>query len=204
MRSSFVIAQSVRIIGHVRSNGRTGTLDLSLFKSGDMKGIIKSDGLSVAVLRVGGRTYLYLSKATFRFYRRSHHIPATACAVACGKYILVPRRFFDAFSLNSLSRLIDNSAPKAIKRAHKTGKKGRTGKKSKTGKEAPVPHVNSASFEGQPAWELTEGKFTIFIAKQSGYLLGMSKSKLGAVRFSEWNAVPAIKAPRPNQVFVFG
>jgi len=198
MRSSFVIAQSVRIIGHIRSNRQTGTLDLSLFRSGDMKGTIKSNGLSIAVLRVGGRSYLYLSKATFRFYRRSHHIPATACAVACGKYILVPGRFFGAFSLNSLSRVIDSSAPKATKRTHKTGKKG------KTGKGAPVPRVDSTSFEGQPAWELTEGKFKIFIAKQSGYLLGMSKSKLGAVRFSEWNAVPAIKAPRPNQVFVFG
>src|SRR5215469_1065333 len=66
MRSSFVIAQSVRIIGHIRSNRQTGTLDLSLFRSGDMKGTIKSNGLSVAVLRVAGRSYLYLSKATFR------------------------------------------------------------------------------------------------------------------------------------------
>ena len=163
-----------------------------------MKGTVKTHGLSLDVLRAGGRSYLYLSKVAFGFYRRSHDIPATVCAVACGKYILVPSRLFSNFTLKSLSRRIDGYAPKAGKRTRKTGKN------RKAGKKAPVPHVGLARFEGQPAWKLTEGPFTIFIAKQSGYLLGMSKSKVGAFRFSEWNAVPPISAPRPARVFVSG
>jgi hypothetical protein len=197
MRSSFAIAQSVRIIAHLRDHGQAGTLDLSLFRSGALKGTVKTGGLSLDVLRADGRSYLYLSKVAFGFYRRSHDVPATVCAVACGKYILVPSRFFSNFSLKSLSRRIDGYAPKAGKRTRETGKN------RKTGKKAPVPHVGLTTFEGQPAWELTEGAFKIFIAKQSGYLLGMSKSKVGVFRFSEWNTVPPIRAPRPNRVFVF-
>src|SRR5262245_57870284 len=88
VRSSFAIAQSVRVTAHLR--GHKGTLDASLFRSGAMKATQKMGALSLSVLRVGGRTYVYLSKESFRFLRRSHDLPATACAVACGKYIVVP------------------------------------------------------------------------------------------------------------------
>lgn len=195
MRSSLAIAQSVRIIAHVRSHGPAGTLYLSVFRSGAMKGTVTTGGVSLGVLRVGGRTYLYLSKAAFRLYRRSKDIPATFCAVACGKYILAPGRYSSPFTLKNLSRRIDGYAPEARKRARKNGK---------TGKKAPVPHVALTRFEGQAAWELTEGPFKIFIAKQSGYLLEMSKSKVGVFTFSQWNAVPPIRVPRPDQVFVPG
>lgn len=194
MRSSFAIAQSVRITAHLR--GHIGTLDASLFRSGDMKATQTRGAVSLDVLRVGGRTYLYLSKEAFRFFRRSSGIPAAACAVACGKYVLVPGRAFSSFSLNSLRRMIDRNAPKVGERARKVGKN------RKTGKETPVPRVSLTRFEGQPAWELIAGKVKIFIAKQGGFLLGMSKPTFGTFRFSEWNAVPPIRAPRPNQVFV--
>jgi hypothetical protein len=196
VRSSFAIAQSVRITARLR--GHKGTLDASLFRSGDMNATLKRGALSVHVLRVGGRTYLYLSRESFRFYRRSGDIPAAACAVACGKYVLVPGRAFSSFSLSSLRRMIDRNAPKVRKRTSKTGKNRKAGKKT------PVPRVSLTRFEGQPAWELIAGKVKIFIAEHGGYLLGMSKSTFGAFRFSEWNAVPPVRAPRPGQVFGSG
>jgi hypothetical protein len=97
MRSSFAIAQSVRIIAHLRGHGQTGTLDLSLFRSGALKGTVKTGGVSLDVLRADGRSYLYLSKVAFGFYRRSHDVPATVCAIACGKYILGTQQVLQQF-----------------------------------------------------------------------------------------------------------
>lgn len=197
-RASFASANSVRVTGHFRAHGHAVTLDVSMFWSGAMKGTIKERHLNAEVLRVGGRSYLYLSKALFSYFRRSHNIPV-ACALMCGKWVRVSGKAFSGFSLKSLERLIDRNAPKIRNGAHQTRKN------RKTGKNVPVPRVRLTTFDGQPAWELTAGRIEVFIAENSGrYLLGMVKPKLGVLRFSEWNAVPPIRAPEASQVISFG
>ena len=83
-RASFARANSVRITGHFRTHGHTVTLDVSMFWSGAMKGTIKESHLNAEVLRVGGRSYLHLSKALFSYFRQLRNVPVAACALMCG------------------------------------------------------------------------------------------------------------------------
>lgn len=193
-RASFAIAGSVRITGHLRSRGQLLTVDLSLFRSGAMTGTLSNGRVTYRVLRAGDRGYLYLSTALFRYYHRSGHFPAAACARACGRWLRGPGSGFGDLSLRTLSRLIDSNVPRIRNRARITAT-NRTARR-----RAPRPRVRLTTFDGQPAWALTAGNAEAFIAEHSGFLLGIAKRGFGLLRFSEWNAVPPVRAPPASQV----
>lgn len=192
-RTSFGRAQSVRVTGHFRYHGHNVTLDVSAFWSGAMKGAIEEGGLKAELLSAGGRTYLYIDKALINYESRLHNIPASACALVCGKFIRVPDMLYSAFSLKRLNRVLAKLGPPISTRANKSGKK------------PPAPRVRLTTFDGQPAWELSADGIAVFIARNSAsYVLGMVNRKSGVVRFSEWNAIPPIRAPRADQVIRLG
>ena len=191
--TSFARAQSVRITGRIRDHGQTTTVDLSLFWSGAMKGTLEEGRLKFEVVRADGRTYAYLDKALFNYEIRLHNIPAAVCAVACGRFIRVPDVTYSVFALKRLSRQLIKLERQIMKRVHKSGHK------------LPVPRVRLTRFDGQLAWELSVGGNAVFIAHNSAsYLIGMVKPKFGVLRFSEWNAVPPIRAPQADQVIRLG
>lgn len=154
---------------------------------GDLSGTIKAGPLDEKVVVVGGNSYVYVSKAIFNYLQKTQHVPSTACALMCGKYVKVPGSSFTSkFSLPVLAAAVEKKVPVP----------------------AAVGQVKVTSYNGQPAYELSDGKNHVFIAEHgTHYLLGIKGSenaKHGTISFSEWNSVPPVSAPPPAQVFSAG
>ena len=186
-KAAFTTAASVRVVGTVVENGQAVTMDVGMFRSGDLSGTIKAGPLDEKVVVAGGSSYVYVSKAFFSYLRKSEHVPGSACALMCGKYIKVPGSSFTSkFSLSVLARSFQKQVPVP----------------------AAVGQVKVTSYHGQPAYELSDGKTHVFIAEHgTHYLLGVRASdngKHGTVSFSEWNSVPPVAAPPPGEVFNAG
>jgi hypothetical protein len=194
VQRSFRHVESVRITGHIRIHGRTLRLDLRMFRWGDMKGTLTVNGTSIAVVSVGGRAYAYITKADFKYLGRSRNIAPFACAVICGKYLRLPRGVFRQLSLAKLSRMMGG-------KVRLIGRKARV-KSRKTRRKAPALRVRQTTYMGHPAYELASGGVEAFIAENGPhYLLALiNRAKLGAIRFSEWNAVPLITAPPASKI----
>lgn len=176
-RSAFDSASSVKISGVVAHNGSQITVNLAMFRSGDTKGTVRLGATQVALTIVHGRAYEYVSKKSFSEISQSQKIPASACAVMCGKYIEVPIRQFHTFNLASITRLFDSTMPTIN------------------------ATVKVTTFGGEPAYELTEpdgGR--AFIAKQGKHYLLEVRWAKQAVTFTEWNNVPAVTAPPASKI----
>jgi hypothetical protein len=181
MKSAFGSANSVRISGRGTFSGHTVTMDLSMFRSGDLSGTINAGPLNENVLRSGGSTYVYVSRTFFSYIERTQHAPASACALMCGKWLKIPAGSVSAFSLSTLSNQFLHKVPAA-----------RT-----------VPHLTVTTYQGQPAYKLSNDKGEeVFVAQSSPhYLLGAVFPGKFTMTFSEWNAVPAISPPPASKVF---
>src|SRR6266705_467934 len=176
--SAFASASSVKMSGVVPHNGRGYAVNLAMFRSGDMSGTIGEGAIKVALTIVHGTAYEYVSKKFFSEIRQVQNIPASDCAVICGKYVKIPTGQYRTFNLASIARLFNSKMPKG---------------------NATVKVTN---FAGQPAYELTEPDGSqAFIAKQgTHYLLAVHASKKATVTFTEWNSVPAITAPPTSKI----
>lgn len=181
VKSAFASAQSVRIVGNGTFSGQAVTLDLSIFRSGSLSGTIKAGPLDENVIRSGGTTYVYVSKAFFSYIQKTQHAPASACRVMCGRWLKVPAGSVNGFSLSSLSSQFVKKVPVPTT----------------------VPHLTVTRYQGQSAYKLSNDKGEeIFVAQSSPhYLLGLVEPGTFAISFSEWNAVPPVSPPPANKVF---
>lgn len=182
MKAGFAAASSVRISGTGAFNGQSITLDVGMFRSGDMTGSVKENSLDVTVLRAGGQAYVYVSKAFFNYIRTAQNAPASACKLMCGKYIPVPSgSSFGKFTLSSLVKQFETGVPVV----------------------SSVPSIRDTTYQGQPAYELSNNKGQeVFLARNgTHYLLGMVDPGKFQLTFSEWNAVPPVTAPPPGKIF---
>lgn len=184
MRGDFRHARSLRLSGHLRVQGKPLTVDLKMLRSGDSAGQMTLSGASFSFVEVGGKTYVYVSRSFFRYLRSSRPVPASACALICGKYVRLPAGAIPGLSLGNLAKMIDKhvSVPQ----------------------ETPV--VSVTSFNGQPAYELSHAGQAAFFAKNGHhYLIGYRASKQGvAMSFSQWNSVPPISPPPASKIVNIG
>jgi len=184
MRADFRDVKSLRLSGHMRVQGRPLTVDLKMLRSGDSAGQMTLSGASFRYVRVGSKTYAYVSRSFFRYLRSTRPIPASACAVICGKYVTVPIGAVPGFSLGGLAKMI--------------------GKHVSVPRE--TPHMIVTTFEGQPAYELSHAGQAAFFAKNGHhYLIGYRARKQGmAMSFSQWNNVPPISPPPAGKIVNIG
>src|SRR5262249_14685223 len=177
-RSAFDSASSVKISGVVAYNGKNLTVNVGMFRSGDVSGTVSIDGTSVPLTIVNGKAYEYVSKKLFRAISQTQRIPAAACAVICGKYVEGSIGVLRTFNLASLTRLVNSKMPRA----------GGT--------------VKVTSFRGQPAYELSapEGSQGFIAEQGKHYLLGIHMPRQGTLTFSEWNSVPPVKPPPASKI----
>jgi hypothetical protein len=184
MRADFRHAKSLRLSGHMRVQGKPLAVDLKMRRSGDSAGQITLNGASFRIVRVGSKTYAYVSRSFFRYLRSTRPIPASACALICGKYVTVPIGAVPGFSLGSLAKMI--------------------GKHVSVPRE--TPHMIVTTFEGQPAYELSHAGQAAFFAKNDHhYLIGYRARKQGlAMSFSQWNSVPPISPPPAGKIVKIG
>ena len=181
VKSAFASAQSVHIIGSGTFSGHAVTLDLSMLRSGDLSGTIKAGPLSEQVVSSGGSTYIYVSRAFFTYIQQTQHAPASACALMCGKWLKVPAGSISGFNLSSLSNQFIKKVPIATT----------------------VPHLVTTTYQGQPAYKLSNDKGQeVFVAQSSPhYLLGIVEPGKFTMTFSQWNAVPPVTPPPANKIF---
>jgi hypothetical protein len=184
-QAAFASASSVRISGIVNYGGRALSLDVGMFRSGDLSGTITLGQLTEKVVVSGANKYVFASQEFFRYLEKTQHVPASACAVVCGKYIKEPAGTATSkFSLTALARLFEKDVPVT----------------------ASVPSIKVVRFHGQPAYELTHNGQSAFIAEHgTHYLLGLSDpAKHELARFNDWNSVPPVIVPPASQVFSRG
>jgi len=183
VRADFQHVKSVRLSGHLTQNGRSIAVDLSMLRSGDLDGTVTLSGATVRIVQVSHKTYAYVGKPFFRYLRTVRHVPAGACALICGKYILIPAGTIPGLSLEQLAKTVDKhvSAPKGA-------------------------HLTVTTFAGQPAYEISDATHAAFFAKNGHhYLIGFRLSKQNvAINFSQWNSVPPVKAPPASKIVNVG
>jgi len=184
MQADFRHAKSLRLAGHMRVQGQPLTVDLKLLRSGDSAGQMTLNGANFSIVRVGSDTYVDVTRSFFRYLRSTRPVPASACALICGKYVKLPAGAIPGFSLGNLAKMIDKhvSVPKE------------------------TPAVSVTTFDGQPAYELSHAGQAAFFAKNGHhYLIGYRARKQGvAISFSEWNSVPPISPPPASKIVNIG
>jgi hypothetical protein len=184
VQSDFRHASSVRLSGHIREHGQRLAADLKMLRSGDAAGQISLGEATMRIVRVGTKTYVHVTKAFFRYLVSTRHVPSSACALICGKYVTLPQGAVPQLSLANLARRVDKnmSVPKA-----------RT-------------HVSVTTFAGRPAYEVsTTGKAAFFAKNGHHYLIGLRDQKQGmAISFSEWNSVRPISPPPASKIVGLG
>ena len=182
-KADFRNAKSVRLTGHLREAGNPLTLDLRMLRSGDFSGSVSLSGANFSILRVGSKTYAYVSKSFFGFLHTTRHVPSGTCALICGKWITLPAGTFPQLSLTSLAGKFDShvSAPKGT-------------------------HTSVTTFAGQPAYKVaSKGKAAFFAKNGHHYLIGFNDQNQDiALTFSQWNKVPPISPPPAAKVVHLG
>ena len=183
MKAGFASARSVRESGDLPIHGHSDGINVVMFRSGDMSGTIRAGSTTIKFLRVNGTTYEYVTKKLFSAIRVSQHIPASACALICGKYLKVPAAGFSNLSLPRMAASTQREVqvPSA------------------------VPRIRSVTYRGQAAYELSDNGLRIYLAAiGTPYLLGLVDHNLGTLNFSEWNAVPPVSPPPASKIFAAG
>jgi hypothetical protein len=177
-RTAFDSASSVKISGLVSYKGTKYSLNLAMFRAGDVSGTIGNGSVQVTLIVVHGKAYEYISRKFFNQVSKSQGVPAAACALICDKYIAVPAGHYGTFNLASMTRLFDSTMPKSN------------------------ATVKVTTFGGQPAYELTEPDGSqAFIAQQGRHnLLAVRATGKGSLTFTEWNSVPPLTAPPASKI----
>ncbi len=181
MKSGFSTANSVRMSGSGLFSGQHVTLNISMFRSGDESGSIHVGTLPVTLVSVGGTDYVLVTKAFFNYLHTTQGVSSSACAKMCGKYVKLPTNSFSSkFNFNLLTSQVKQKVPVP----------------------STVPNLTVTTYQGQPAYELSDSQGRkVFVAKNgTHYLLGLVEPGKFTLNFSDWNAVPTISAPPASQV----
>jgi hypothetical protein len=180
MKAGFAHANSVRIDGTGTISGKAVTLNVGMFRSGDMAGDITEGPLDGNVVVSSGKLYFYVSKKFFSYLHTTESVPMSACKVMCGKYVATTNTF-GSFTLAALSKQFEAGVPVV----------------------SSVPRIRVTTYHGQPAYELSDAKGRqVFLAKNgTHYMLGIVDPGQLRLSFSEWNAVPPVTAPPVSKIF---
>src|SRR5262245_636180 len=184
VHGGFQHAKSLRLSGHVPVQGKPLAVDLKLLRSGDSAGQMTLNGATFRFVRVGTKTYVDVTRSFFRYLLSSRRVPASACALICGKYVKLPPGAIPGLSLDNLAKMLDKhvSVPKQ------------------------TPLVSVTTFNGQPAYKLSHAGQAAFFAKNGHhYLIGYRAPKQGVtMSFSQWNSVPPISPPPASKIVNIG
>lgn len=161
--------------------GQNGNIHAALTRSGDIKGSIIVGSEFDDALVVGGISYVVMDSPAFRAIHQSLHLPLSACARVCGDYLRLPGSPFSPVTLSALTSWFAAMFPAA----------------------ASVTAVRLVTLQpGQRAYELStaKGQLLYVTVRAPHYPLEIVDPSEGTTGFSQWNAVPPIKAPPPSQV----
>src|SRR5262249_60762900 len=113
--------------GYGPRQGKPLAVDLKLLRSGDSAGQMPLTGATFRFVRVGTKTYVDVTRSFFRYLLSSRRVPASACALICGKYVKLPPGAIPGLSLGNLAKMLDKhvSVPKQTPRLRVTTFKGR-------------------------------------------------------------------------------
>ncbi len=178
LRTAVRGATSVHVSGVAAQHGQTVHLDLSLTKAGGMSGTISVGSAPVTLLATGGKFYLKVTASALR----AMHLPASACAAICSKYLVVPAGEAKGMTGGlGWSRLMNPS----------------------TFKGNPGPGVKVTgpfTVNGQQAWKVSDKSGTGYVAAHGpAYPLRITPPKgegTGQIDFTQWNSV-TIPGPPP-------
>lgn len=180
MQTAVRAATSVAFSGSLLVNGKRESLDMILTKSGSLSGSVTEGGVTITVLVTGGKPYIKLNAA----FLRLAHLPAAACATACGKYLALPssqaKSLTSGLSMSTLANQAFGTAP--------------------TPSQAAVRLV-PAQYDGQPAWFGRYRSYTVDIARTGKpYLLAMTAKNGQVLRFSNWDTASVPGPPSASQL----
>jgi hypothetical protein len=180
MQASVRQANSVHVTGHLANNGVPISVNLSMHRNGDVAGTESLNGAPFQVIGVHGSVYV---KAT-RSFLQEVRAPASACAVACGKWLLVTPAL--ASQLTSDFSMSNFTGPLTSPRLPKFTTAG------------------STIVGGHRVWALRSGDgVTLDVSSASPHYplaatAGGSASEL--VMYTQWNTAPQPVAPPANEV----
>jgi len=180
MQASVRQANSLHVSGHLASNGVPISVNLSMHRNGDVAGTESLNGAPFQVIGVHGTVYV---KAT-RSFLQEVRAPASACAAACGKWLLVTPAL--ASQLTSDFSMSNFTGPLTSPRLPK------------------FTEVAGKTVGGQPSWELSAGHgVTLDVSRASPHYplaatTGGNASEL--VIYTQWNTAPQPIVPPANQV----
>jgi hypothetical protein len=182
MQTAVNKAQSVHIAGTATQNGQTAILDVSLTKSGNLAGTIKSGATDIYVIVTGGKAYIKLNAA----FLKQLGVAARFCAQMCGKYLVAT-----GSDVQSITGSLSMSS------FFKGGFKNI----NPNGAQVSGPRT----INGQSAWAVTASDGTGYIASQGkAYLLRITStstsSGTGTLNFTQWDAVTIPPAPPASQI----
>ncbi len=182
MQAAVDSAQSVHVAGTSVQGSQTDTVDMSLAAPSDASGSITYAGDTLTLLLVNGNAYVQITTSFLQFAK----ISPPDCGTLCGKYVEVPSsdtsQFASDLSIQTIFKQAFGSMPSSAR--HSTA-------------DIFVP----TTFHGQPALKASIAGYSLVVARGGKpYLLEASDTKGNDLVFSEWNAVPPITAPPPNDV----
>jgi hypothetical protein len=181
MRAAVQAATSVAFSGSVLVNGKLESMDVIMTKSGSLSGSVTEGGVKFTILVTGGKPYIKLNKA----FLQLAHIPASACATACGKYLELPssqaKSLTSGLSMSTLANQAFGTPP--------------------TPAQASVRLVPS-QYGGRPVWFGRYRSYTVDIARTGKpYLLAMTAKNGQVLRFSGWDTA-SVPGPPPASELV--
>jgi hypothetical protein len=181
MRKNVAAAKSVRIKGEVTTGGKKITIDIAGDRDGKSTRAVVNDGTGqVELLTAGGNVYV---KADAVYWTKK--ASASAAKVAAGKYVKIPAGTgADELRVGSLLDGAFTDLPLS----------------------GVLQKVETTDVDGTPAYLLADrigGEGKIYVsADGTARLLRLvsTKTNTGTLDFSEWDAVPPISAPSPDQL----
>ncbi len=180
MRTSVNNASGVHVSGQLSRDGVPLGVDLNVTRNGSVAGTVSQRGTPLHVVAANSKIYIEVTPA----FLREASMPAAACATACGKWIELSQS--EASQLTgdlSMQKLL---TPLILGQASKLTSAGRT------------------TVRGQPAWVLRAGDGSTVAVSAAGkhypLLARDSANRHQVVTFSQWDSVPAAKAPPASQL----
>jgi hypothetical protein len=180
MQASVRQANSVHVAGHLANNGAPISVNLNMHRNGDVAGTESLNGAPFQVIGLRGTVYV---KAT-RLFLQEVKAPPSACAVACGKWLLVTpaqaSQLTGDFSMSNFTGPL--TSPKLPK----------------------FTNAGTKTVGGQMAWVLRAAEgVTLAVSSASPHFpvaatSGGSTSEL--VMYTQWNTAPQPVPPPANEV----
>ena len=180
MKAALRAASSVHLSGSIQQGAKTLTVNLSLTRSGEISGQVSENGVVLTVLATHGQGFVKVTAA----FLAIAHLPATACARFCGKYLELSapqsREMLTGLNMASMTQSMTSVQPSKIK------------------------YLGAVRIAGQLAWLLQDpnGNSIYVAAKGTPDILRVAAAppSMDSANLTQWNAVQIPGPPPPSQV----